>query len=104
LKANAVCPGFVPQTAAESTHGFEKLLLRYVLVHLPFARSVKEAVDSFVFMAVDPSLDQVRGKFFGEKQAIASSPESMDPAKAERFWALASAATGTGDWPGLKAA
>lgn len=93
LTFNAVCPGFVPLTAANSTRGFEAWLMRHVLVHLPFARSVSEAVDSFCFMALDPSLRGLGGKFYGEKQPIASSPESYDVVKASRFWALVSEAT-----------
>ena len=99
MTANAVCPGFVPSTAANSTHGFEAWLLRHVLVHMPFARSVAEAADSFTFMAVDPSLRGVGGKFYGEKKPIDSSPESRDEAKAKRFWELASGLTHSGAWP-----
>lgn len=99
VTANAVCPGFVPLTAANSTTGFQRWLLRHVLAHLPFARSVDEAVESFVFMALDASLVQVGGKFYGEKTAIASSPESLDVSKAAQFWELATRATGSGAWP-----
>lgn len=99
LTVNAVCPGFVPTTAAESAHGFQRWLLRHVLAHLPLARSVEQAADAFCFMAVDPSLDKVSGQFYGDKQPLASSPESYDEAKAKRFWDLAAAATATGRWP-----
>lgn len=99
IRANAVCPGFVPATAAASATGFQRWLLRHVLTHFPFARTVDEAVDSFTFMAVDPSLGGVGGRFYGEKQPIASSPESMDEAKAKRFWQLAEQATASGPWP-----
>ncbi len=99
VTANAVCPGFVPMTAANSTTGFQRWLLRHVLVHLPFARSIEESVESFVFMALDASLVQVGGKFFGEKTAIASSPESLDVSKARQFWELATQATASGSWP-----
>lgn len=97
---NAVCPGFVPVTAAESTHGFQKWLLRHVLPHLSFAQSVEGATDSFVFMATDPSLAHTSGKFFGEKQVIDSSPESHDVEKARRFWDYAARCTGVDPaWP-----
>ena len=99
VTANAVCPGFVPLTAASSTRAFERWLLLHVLPHMPFARSVDEAVDSFAFMAVDPLLTGVGGRFYGEKQAIASSAESNDVAKAKRFWAFAAEVTGSGPWP-----
>ena len=50
--------------------------------------------DTFVFMALDPSLDRVGGKFFADKHQIESSPESHDLSKAKRFWELASQLTG----------
>lgn len=93
ITANAVCPGFVPETAAHSVHGFQRALLKYVLVHMPFAVSVERATDSFVFMAVDPSLESVTGRFYGEMQPLVSSPDSYDAAKAIDFWNWAHRAT-----------
>jgi len=78
VTANAVCPGFVPTTAAASTTGFMRLVMSYVMPHMPFAASVDEATDGLVFMAVDPSLEGVGGKFFGERHPIESSPQSLD--------------------------
>jgi NAD(P)-dependent dehydrogenase (short-subunit alcohol dehydrogenase family) len=96
ITANAVCPGFVPATAAASTSGAMHWLMAHVLPHMPFATSIDAATDSFVFMALDPSLDGVGGKFFGGKHQIESSPESYDLGKAKRFWELASQLTGLG--------
>lgn len=95
VTVNAVCPGFVPATAAASSRKpFERWLLRHVLVHMPFATTVEAASDSLVFMAIDPSLEGTGGCFFGEKRTLASSPESYDLEKAKRFWDLASQLTG----------
>jgi len=92
---NAVCPGFVPLTALESSHKpFERWLMRHILPHLSFAKSVDEAANDFVFMATDLSIAEVRGRFFGERHEIASSPQSRDVVQAQRFWALASRMTG----------
>jgi NAD(P)-dependent dehydrogenase (short-subunit alcohol dehydrogenase family) len=100
VTVNAVCPGFVPVTAAESVTGFMRFFLRHVLVHAPFAQSVDDATDSFVFMAVDPSLDGVTGKFYGEKKVLESSPESHEAEKARRFWDWAARTTGVDPaWP-----
>jgi NAD(P)-dependent dehydrogenase (short-subunit alcohol dehydrogenase family) len=89
ITANAVCPGFVPATAAASTDGVMRLLMSWVMPHMPFATSVDAATDSFVFMALDPSLDGVGGKFFGEQHPIESSEQSRDPEQSQRFWELA---------------
>ena len=94
LTANAVCPGFVPTTAAASTSGFQHWFMAHVLPHMPFATDVDAATDSLAFMAVDASLDGVGGKFFGEQHEIESSSESHDIEQARRFWDLASQLTG----------
>jgi hypothetical protein len=89
-----VCSGFVPATAAANTSGATHWLMAHVLPHMPFATSIDAATDAFVFMALDPSLDGVGGKFFADKHQIESSPESYDLSKARRFWELASQLTG----------
>lgn len=89
ITVNAVCPGFVPATAAASTTGLMRLVMSHVMPHLPFATSTEAATDSFAFMAVDPSLEGVGGKFFGEQHPIESSPQSRDPDQSQRFWELA---------------
>lgn len=94
ITANAVCPGFVPATAAASTHGAMRVVMTHLMPHLPFATSVDAATDALAFMAVDPTLDGVGGKFFGERHPIASSPESLDVDRAQRFWRLAADLTG----------
>ena len=99
ITANAVCPGFVPATAAASTRGALHWLMVHAIPHLSFARSVDEAAESFTFMALDPQLRGVGGGFFGERQPIESSAESRDEARARRFWELAEALTRSGPWP-----
>lgn len=94
ITASAVCPGFVPVTAAESAHGARRLFMRTLLAHLPFATSVEAATDSLVFMATDRSLDAMNGRFYGEMRPIESSPESRDSGKARGFWELAADLTG----------
>lgn len=94
LTAHTVCPGFVPETAAASTQGFQRFLLKYVLPWMPFARSATEAVDSFVFMATDPGVAGQPGLFWGEKKPLEASPEARDEAKSERFFTWAQHAAG----------
>jgi retinol dehydrogenase-12 len=94
ITANAVCPGFVPTTAAESVHGIRRLFMRTLLPHMSFATSVAAASDSLVFMATDRTLESVTGRFYGEMHQIESSPESHDADRARRFWELAAGLTG----------
>jgi NAD(P)-dependent dehydrogenase (short-subunit alcohol dehydrogenase family) len=99
ITANAVCPGFVPTTAAESTHGAMKLLMRWVMPLMPFATSADAASTAFADMCTDAALARVRGKFYADGKPMPSSPESYDEAKQERFWAFACSAVGATDWP-----
>jgi NAD(P)-dependent dehydrogenase (short-subunit alcohol dehydrogenase family) len=94
ITANAVCPGFVPATAAASTRGAMRFVMQHVMPRMPFATSVDEATDALMFVAVDPSIEGVGGKFFGECRPIESSPESYDLERAGRFWELAADLTG----------
>jgi len=94
ITANAVCPGFVPATAAASTHGAMHAVMTHLMPHMPFATSVDAATDSLAFMALDPALNGVGGAFYGERHPIQSSPESLDIDQAQRFWNLAADLTG----------
>jgi NAD(P)-dependent dehydrogenase (short-subunit alcohol dehydrogenase family) len=86
IRTNALCPGFVPETGLEKAKGLRRLLFRYVYHRLPFAKSLDEAVETYVYVATDPSLKGVGGKFYAEKREIPSSPESYDLEKAARLW------------------
>ncbi len=99
ITANAVCPGFVPVTAAASVRGPMRWFMRHVLAHMPFARSVEQAATSLAWMATDPALAGVGGKYFTDLAELPSSDDSRDPALAGRFWALACACVGGPDWP-----
>ena len=99
IRSNAVCPGFVPTTAAASAHGVKRRFMQVVLPHMPFATSVDAAADALAFVAVDPSIEDVGGQFFGECRPIDSSPESYDAGKARRFWELAAGLTGVDPLP-----
>ena len=76
--ANAVRPGFVPATAAASTHGATRVVMTDLMPHLPHATSVDATTDSL----------------FGEPHPIQSSPESLDVDRAQRVWQLAADLTG----------
>lgn len=69
-------------------------LMTHALPRMPFATRADAAADSFVFMALDPSLDGIGRKLSGEKHESSPSPESYDLGKANGFWELASQLTG----------
>jgi retinol dehydrogenase 12 len=88
VTANAVCPGFVPETIAEQTRGMQRFMMKYIMPLLPMAHTVDEATDTFLKVATDPALKGKGGEFYGEMKVIDSSPESQDAGKAKRLWEL----------------
>lgn len=99
ITANALCPGFVPTTAAVSTRGLTRLLLQYVLPHMPFATSAATAAEHIAEMAAGPLLEGKSGTYWEDGAQSDSSPESRDPDKARRFFDWACARLGMdADW------
>lgn len=93
LTVHAMCPGFVPETAAASTTGVMHWMMRKVMPHMPFATKLDDAVDSICFTTMDSSLDNSTGDFWLAKKKFASSPQSHDLADAKRFWEWAESVT-----------
>lgn len=89
LSAHAVCPGFVPETAAASTHGLLKLVMKAVMPWMPFAVRASVAADNLAFVATDPSVAQQPGAFWGERRVLDASPDARDATKRARFLAWA---------------
>lgn len=50
ITANAVCPGFVPVTAAADAKGMERFMLQYILPLMPFADSADKASTSITWV------------------------------------------------------
>ncbi|MFO0601394.1 MAG: SDR family NAD(P)-dependent oxidoreductase [Myxococcaceae bacterium] len=98
LTAHGVCPGFVPRTAAESVHGLQRLMLRWLLPLMPFATSVEAAVDSLRFMATSPTLDATTGDFWAEQKPFEPSEQARSREDAARFWDWAQRLTGANRW------
>jgi NAD(P)-dependent dehydrogenase (short-subunit alcohol dehydrogenase family) len=96
VTSNAVCPGFVPAAiAARRKSTIERLFYAQVMTRMPFARSLEQASESYMFAATDPALEGVGGKFIVDGKEKRSSDESYDEAKARRLWEL------SWEWCGL---
>jgi NAD(P)-dependent dehydrogenase (short-subunit alcohol dehydrogenase family) len=94
VTVNALCPGFVPETAAAGTKGFQRLLFKYVFPLLPNARTADQASMHLARIATDPAFDGVTGKFFADGKEGKSSDESYDVAKQDRLWDFSERAIG----------
>ncbi len=89
VTSNAVCPGYVPATLADyqpTRRG--RFMFRYVLPLLPWARSVKQATDNYIYAALDPTLEGVGGKFIVDCRFKRSSDQSYNEEDARRLWEM----------------
>ena len=86
--ADAVSPGFVPSTAAQSAHGVQRLLLRFIWPLFPFSTSLKQAVRSVV-RACEENLDAAGGRYFEGEALSEASPDARSEEMSAAFWALA---------------
>lgn len=88
LHADVVCPGFVPLTAAASSHGLQRLLLEHVYPWLPFATTLEKAAHIEAEWALhDPG--SPGGRYFDAHTIAQASADARDPEKAAAFWKLA---------------
>lgn len=97
ITSNAVCPGFVPTTAAASTHGLQRFFLRHVLAHAPFATKLETAARNVADMATSDALEGRTGLFYADGAPSEASADARDPELAARFWRWASARVGLKD-------
>lgn len=87
VTANAVCPGYVPATSAEHIpNPVGRWIFKNIVTRFADTRTVEQGADSLVFVAADPSLEGIGGKFSTDGRLISSSPDSYDEAKAKRLW------------------
>lgn len=89
VTVNAVCPGFVPTTAAAYTRGPVRLLMRHVLPRMPFAVSVTQAADDVLWALDAPELGGVGGRYLLDRTIGEPSVEARDDVQSARFWSWA---------------
>ncbi|KAG0163193.1 hypothetical protein DFQ28_000295 [Apophysomyces sp. BC1034] len=86
----AFCPGFVPATGlSRNASWIKRMLMRYVLSQMSFARSEIESAADYVFYATNTDIKGITGECFQRRKVIESSPESRDMERAKQFWDLA---------------
>ncbi len=86
VTVNAICPGFVPTTAAAYTTGLTRLLMRHVLPRLPFSVSVTQAAGDVLWALDAPELSGVGGRYLLDRTIGEPSTDARDDAAAARFW------------------
>lgn len=87
VHADALCPGFVPRTAAGTAHGPMRPLLAWVLPLMPFATTPEDAARLAADWA-ERDAAAPGGLYCDGTTITAPSPEARDPELAAAFWAL----------------
>jgi retinol dehydrogenase-12 len=89
VTADAICPGFVPTTAAAFTSGWQRFLLRRILPRLSFTTSVPQAAANVAWALDAPELAGSGGRYLLERHVAEPSKDARDSTEARRFWKLA---------------
>ncbi len=67
------------------------------ILHLPlriFLSTPEKGAETSVYLAASPEVEGVTGKYFANKRAVASSPESQNAENARRLWEVSERLTG----------
>jgi NAD(P)-dependent dehydrogenase (short-subunit alcohol dehydrogenase family) len=85
VTANALHPGFVSTHLAE-----QNPLIRPFLsaIHWVFAESPEQGAQTSIFLATDPDVEAVSGKYSIDEEPRRSSDASYDEAAAARLWEI----------------
>ncbi len=59
-----------------------------------FALTPEQGADTIIYLASSPEVEGVTGKYWTNRMAVPSSPESYDEVAQKRLWAVSSRQTG----------
>ncbi len=83
VTANAMHPGFVASGFGKNNGTLMSLAMKLVS---PIARTADEGASTGIYLASSIEVEGVSGKYFTDKQPVASDPASYNQASAERLW------------------
>lgn len=86
VTANALHPGLVRTEINRQTPWYIKHLMQPISYF--WAKSAIEGAQTSIFLAVDPKLSNVSGKYFADCREAACSQKADDPHLASRLWAV----------------
>lgn len=91
ITANAFAPGLIAGTGlGRDARGLTRIMWYWLLPlmsrFIPGAHSAAESGADLAYLATDPALASVTGKYFREREIIASSAASYDLDKAADLW------------------
>jgi retinol dehydrogenase-14 len=91
VTVNALHPGTVATGFGENNNSIMKVSMR---IYHQFSLSPEQGADTVVYLASSPEVEGVTGKYFVERKAVRSSPESYDVETQNRLWSISCQLTG----------
>jgi NAD(P)-dependent dehydrogenase (short-subunit alcohol dehydrogenase family) len=85
VTANCLHPGICSSNFGKTDGGLMAMFMKAVG---PFLASPEQAASTSIYLCSSPDVREVTGKYFCKCRDTRSSPESYDPAQAQRLWAL----------------
>lgn len=92
ITANALHPGFVATGFGRNNGGV--ISAGIAALGRMIGRKPEEGAETSIYLASSPEVEGVTGKYFTDKKAVRSSPESYDADSAARLWAVSEELTG----------
>jgi retinol dehydrogenase 12 len=95
VTCNAVHPGIVRTEVTKNMNSIMQFLNSLVLpIMLLFQKSAPQGAYCSVFVAVDPSLEGVGGKYYVDSVAYPLRQAALDPVAGQKLWDLSQTLTG----------
>jgi len=91
VTVNALHPGTVATGFGENNGAPMKLSMR---IFHQFALTPEQGADTLVYLASSPEVEGITGKYWMNRKAISSSPESYDKEAQKRLWSISAQLTG----------
>ncbi len=91
VTVNAVHPGSVATGFGENNPGPMRVSMR---IFHQFSLTPVQGADTIIYLAASPEVEGITGKYWTNRTAVASSPESYDEAAQKRLWSVSAQLTG----------
>jgi len=91
VTANCLHPGFVGTNFAQNNGGAVALFFRAAR---PFILTPEQGAQTSVYLAADPEVEEVTGKYYVNRRQRTSSAQSYDRAAQARLWAISTELVG----------
>ncbi len=92
VTVNSLHPGFVRTNFLDGIEGWRGRLFRAIADRV--ALSAEQGARTSIYLASSPDVSGVSGRYFEKERPVASSPQSLDEAAAQRLWRISEELTG----------